>query len=71
MKVHSLESSYSLLDLAAVQERTAEMLAEAVPEAERAGRTGAAERMWILVHRCRVHAEVLRAQVTEHGRVVT
>jgi hypothetical protein len=55
----------SLLDLAAVQERTADILAEAVHEAERAGRMNAAKSLWTLMHRCRVHAEALRAQAAD------
>ena len=52
----------SFLDIAAVQERTAQMMAQAVHEAEAAGRADSAQRMLTLVYRCRVHAEALKAQ---------
>ena len=56
---------HSLLDIVAVQERIAETMATVVFDAHRAGRFNLARDMWLLMHRCRVHAEALRAQVAD------
>ena len=61
MKIHRVQNASSLLDIASVQERTAAMVAEVLPDAERAGRTASAMAMFRLLHRCRLQAEVLRA----------
>ena len=62
MKIHHVQNVFSLLDIATVQERTAAMVAEIIPDAERAGRTTSADAMFLLLHRCRVQAEALRAR---------
>ena len=67
MKFQSAGNARSLLNIATVHERTAQMMAEVVHEAERAGRTDSARSLWLLMHHCRVRAETLRAQVAAGG----
>ena len=60
MEIHRIEDIHSLLERAALQDRTAEMAAEVADEAERTGQVSAAKPMWELARRCRVLALKLR-----------
>jgi hypothetical protein len=62
MKFHQVEEFCSLLERAALRDRTAEMAAEVARDAKRAGQADAADAMWTLARRCRVKALKLRAQ---------
>ena len=62
MNIRHVEDFYFLLERAALKDRTAEMAAEVAGEAERAGQTETANKLWLLARRCRVHALELRGR---------